>query len=321
MAGERRYLGVGVESAFGTLVSAQAYLDATMIGLNGQDTPQLLYPGVSGDRQVTIAAPGNYAPRGQVDVGIDSANIGYLLRAFFGSYAVSGSSTFTHTFKVGGGVEVLPSVSLRNGSGITERRFAGMTGERLTLTSNAQNPWLMGQAQFVGKIDTLASPNTGAKTFASDYYTFRELAVSVASGAVSTKTRGFQVVLENGLDVEGGIRASSRFPAELPLNAVDVSGQLTLDFDDTAEYTRFWGNSAGAQATDGSAVELQLLFTKGSATFEILLPQAIWTSVSDPTEGRDRIVQTVGFTGLRGGSEDTALQVELVNTTASYAAA
>lgn len=321
MAGERRYLGVGVESTFGTLVTAQAYLDATIIGLNVQDTPQLFYPGVGGDRQITIKAPGNYAPRGQVDVGIDSTYIGYLLQAFFGSYAVSGSSTYTHTFKVGGAVEVLPSVSLRDGKGVTERRFAGMTGERLALSCNAQSPWLMGQGQFVGKIDTLASLATGSKTFAADYYTFRELAVSVASGSVSTKVRGFDVTLENGLDVEGGIRASSRFPAELPLNEVNVSGSIVLDFDDTAEYTRFWGNASGAQTTDGAAVELQLLFTKGSTTFEILVPQAVWTSISDPTEGRNRIVQTVGFTGLRGGSEDTALQIELVNTTATYAAA
>jgi len=96
---------------------------------------------------------------------------------------------------------------------------------------------------------------------------------------------------------------------------------LTLSFPDTTEYTRFWGNSSGAQTTDGSAVELKLLFTKGSTTFEVLLPQAVWTSISDPTEGRSRITQTVGFTGLRGGSEDTALQIELVNTTATYAAA
>ena len=264
MAGERRYLGVGVESTFGTLVSAQGYLDATVIGLGTPDTPQLFYPGVSGDRQISVAAPGNYAPRGQIDVGIDDTYIGYLLQSFFGSYAVAGASPYTHTFKVGGAVEVLPSVSLRDGKGVTERQFAGMTGERLTLSCNAQSPWLMGQGQFVGKIDTLGSLDSSGKTFASDYYTFRELAVSVASGSVSTKVRGFDVTLENGLDVEGGIRASSRFPAELPLNETNVSGSIVLDFDDTAEYTRFWGNASGAQATDGSAVELQLLFTKGS---------------------------------------------------------
>lgn len=321
MAGERKYLGVGVESTFGTLVSAQTFLDATVISLNVPDTPQLFYPGVSGDRQLTIAAAGNYAPRGQVDTGVDPALIGYLLQAFFGSYAVTGGPTYTHTFKVGGGVEVLPSVSLRDGKGVTERRFAGMTGERLVLSSSSQNPWLMAAAQFVGKIDTLASLDASTKTLPSSLYTFREVAATVAAGAVSTKVQGFEVTLENSLDVEGGIRASSRFPNEIPLNGVDVSGQLTLSFPDTAEYTRFWGNASSAQATDGSAVELQLLFTKGSTTFEILIPQAHWTSISDPNEGRSRITQTIGFTGLRGGTEDTALQIELVNTTASYAAA
>lgn len=321
MAGERRYLGVGVEGTFGTLVAAQAFLDATVVDLNVPDTPMVFYPGVSGDRQLTTAVAGAYAPRGRVDVGVDPAKIGYLLQAFFGSYAVSGSSTFTHTFKVGGGVEVLPSVSLRSGMGITERRFEGMSGERLTFSSNAQNPFLMASTQLVGEKDTLASLDGSAKTFASSLYTFRELAVNIASTGESTRVQGFEVILENSIDVEGGIRANSRFPAELPLNAVDVSGTLNLSFGNTDEYTRFWGNSSSAQSTDGSPVELQLLFTKGSTTFEILVPQAKWTSIGNPMEGRNRINQTIGFTGLRGGSEDTALQVELVNTTSSYAAA
>jgi hypothetical protein len=320
LAGERRYLGVGVESVFGTAVANQAVLDYTRAAVEVPVEPQSFYPGAGGGRQVSVADGASYVPQGVIELGVDPSNIGYLFRSFFGSYAVTGSDPFTHTFKVSESAETLPSVTLRVGRQITEHRFTGGTGNRLRL-HYAPQMYLAAEADMATAADSLQSLDTSGKTLASSYFLRREGAITIAAGAVSTKVEEIEVTLENNVDIEAGVRHNSRFPVEFPLGPVDVTGRLTMTFLDTAEYTRFWGNASAPQAASNPPVAVTALYTKGSTTLEVLVPQAVWTHVAPPVEGRDRIRQEVLFRGLRGGTEDTTLQLKAVNSTSSYAAA
>ena len=321
--GTKRYLGVGVETVFGTAVTAQAFIDFTAAELDTPEAPQIVYPGSGGGRMPTVSVAGPYPPSGMVRMGVDPANIGYLLRAFFGGYGVSGSGTYTHTFNATD-VETLPSVTARIGrGGVFEHVFAGTNGNRLTLEAEqgGDGIFLMAGADLMSRSDAKAAINSSAKTFPASIYTLHEGVVTIGGGGISTLLESFRVELNNNLDADSGVRFSSRFPVEIPVGAIEVSGSMRLKFGTDAEYERFWGGASGPVAAGNTAVNLQAVFTKGSTTFTIRVPAALWTSVRAPVEGRNRITQTVAFTGYMDGTLGTSLRLILVNPTATYAAA
>jgi hypothetical protein len=324
--GVKRYLGVGVEGTFGTAVSAQTFLDFTRSEIDVPDAPQVVYPGAGGGRLPMLTVPGPYVPGGTVTVGVDPEQIGYLLIPFFGSYDAQGSDPYTHTWETVD-VETLTSATIRIGKGgVFEHRFEGATGTRLVLEAGvgAANVFLMATAEFLAEQDTLGSINSNTKSFPTSLFTIHEGAVLIGGGAgdnISASLEHIRVELNNNLDREAGVRFGSRFAAEFPVGAIDVSGTMRLKFGSSDEYERFWGDSGGPVAAGNSPTDITATFTKGSDTFAIRVPDALWTRVAAPTDGRNRITQEVSFIGLLDATQETSFRIVALNTTAEYAAA
>ena len=196
-----------------------------------------------------------------------------------------------------------------------EHIFAGVTVDRLTFS--ADQGFLICKMSVQAQKDLRGDLNDGSKSFPSNLFTFRTAVTLVDDVDKSDNVESFQLDIANNLDSLAGVRFSSRFPQEFPVQGADVTGSLALAFAGTDEYRRFWGASNEPSESDVGSVKLEQQFQIGDNRLQFILGSVFWTQVSTPVSGRGRINQTVQFRAVEDSTWDV-VHVEAINTKERY---
>lgn len=394
MSGERRYLGLGEESSFGTGVPATIFLDFLSSSLEAPSEPLIFYEG-AGSRGQAIVVPGPYIPSGDIEIGVDVVEALHLLKWSLGRYGVegvdssppntelssaaaAGDSTITvddessfavdDYVQIDGGINAdtvritaldggagptytwtmtpglvnahnsaaevkqvtapfkhifrptleatLPSFTARVGKGLFEHAFFGATVNSLSFSID--RGILVARASLLARSDNNSDLNSSGKTFPSNLFQFRHGTTSIDNVDRTNLIQSFSIEWSNNIDEAGSVRhGSSRFPQKFPVQGADVTGSLQLAFEDMAEYTRFWGGSGEPPEDGASTFKLEQSFVAGADVLRFILGSALWTQVSTPVSGRDRILQEVSFKSIEDIHQGL-ITVEVTNTRDRY---
>lgn len=281
----------------------------------------------AGDTTITVDSAMNGTANDYVQVGTgDTAEVhqiqaldglditlGSPLRfAHAGGEAVTEvTAPYTHTFTDSGQATLHPFTT-RIGKDLFEHVFAGCVLGEVEITV---------EDSFVtASLNVLASRDSKGALPASVTYSegnvFASHHVTAQINAVDESARVEQLKLTAGNGASLGRGVGSRHPNRGYRGAVAVEGELTLAFTDLQELERFWGDAGGPAATIS---EFPITINIGD-NIDLVLPRVVYTKSGQPKEGPDRIMQTVGFTGLEEISGEGALQVVLVTDQPRYGA-
>lgn len=328
MPGERRYIGIGEETSFGTEQTSLEYLDFASAQLDVPDNPGITFEGAGGGRGLRIYEPGPYAPSGSIEVPVDMERIGWFLKSLFGQVDTTGTGPYLHTFDVKGSRTPDAYYTIVVGKELLEQAFLGCAVSQIQFQVDRE--FLMATVDIVAQKDQNNSLDTASKDFPTSYATFRhhtlaldeDLSIEIAETVdtdITQYVESFSMTINNNIDAASNVRHGSIFPREILYGGMDVSGSVTVAFRNLDEYERFWGASGGPEESGATQFVISSRFQVGSDTFELFANKARWTNVSAPVQGRDRMTQTLSFQSL--WSDDSGkgpAQAFLSNSKESY---
>ncbi len=300
-----RYLGFAKETTFGTPVAGSVFCDPESMEMDPTGENLITYKGISG--QDNLIAQGNYMTEGSFTVPFDNKVMMYLAKYALckGSdgYTTSGTGTITHVIKPSTD-PLMEAITFRLGKDKIEQYFTGCAIDKMSINIK---PGEFAKCQFdiVGAQDASASLNTSYSYTTGTIYSASDVSINLGEITGHTRIEEVKLNLAFNTDGESGIVIGSRFPKRVFRGALDISGEMSLAFDDTTELRRFWGNiSAGTAGPLTTISEFPLTYVLG--TNSIALPRTVYTNISQPVSGRDRIVQNVKFRALRSADGATA---------------
>lgn len=258
------------------------------------------------ERVSTGARPGYIDAGGKITLDMELNSIGTLLKHGLGSAVTSGSgATFTHVLR---GSNSLPSgLSIEKGFSDVGRfmLFKGCRIDTLSLH-------FPGDGGTVGAaLDVLAKSVETASTSIASYLLEDDGApvsyqVRVEDGAAALENvLGIQLVVDNHLDRDGFVLGSrDRYSIREGLR--NISGSLTLGFEDFSYYTRF---------SSVSTSSLRITALQGAFSMEILLPRIVFTGSSPAPAVKDAgpLAGVLHFLALKDVSEGTDIKITLIN--------
>lgn len=293
-----RGLGVGKETTYGTAVSATKYYDILRESLRLRKT--LIFDTDSvASREVLKSARGIEHVEGDIEMNLNSQEIGHILLSLLGSVSTSGTGPYTHTFTP---AEDLPSLTLRSIlDAVTEKIIAGVVVDTFELTAD------VGKARVVvgvlGKSLTFSTPST--PTFsAQEDFVGGEAIVTLAG--TTKKPRRLTLRINNNLEqifVLGDYSMQKPKPKKL-----DVTGSFELDFESTTEYNDF---------LNMTPKDLEITFTKGSHSIKFDIDKFYYTDARVEVRGRELLVGRFDFRAVKPETGNS-IKVILVNDDSSY---
>jgi hypothetical protein len=233
-----RYIGVGKETvAYGTLAAATRYAEA--IASIKPDQGWII-PSPIASRAFRKRALGPYRARGNIgDFPVEPENIiGELLMGVFGAETPTNpyAGVYLHTFTP---ADVLPSYTIRVGVEQTERILAGGLVESLTVKFSHDKDIQAIAEVLSGFVETKQAIQ--APTISSLQALNMQDATSVLTIATANKRNLVyvaEIAIKNNIPFERGDLSGRTF-ATKRVGQREVSGKLSIYFDDTTEYDRF----------------------------------------------------------------------------------
>ena len=233
------------------------------------------------------------------------------------------TSPFVHKFRVLNSVtDPLPSVSLKVGRDLLEHEFRGAVFDALSFTS--EGDFVRCTASIKAQRDVPITVDTNPQSFPSEFaHWSHQNSVRFVTTTEELKSFGLRLglVLSNNIPEDRAFRFGSRFPAKFTPGPFDVTGTITLAFETTAEYARFWGSSSGPDESSMTREQFAIEFTRDSDThLHFNFPQVFLVNAPVSMSGRDLLTQELSFEGLYSGAAgwDTPVIVELKNDIARY---
>lgn len=308
-----RYLMIGEETQYGVEpASYSETLDPESVDLDNSGDDKLIYEGMSGlDRLVTLGA---YTTGGSITLPIDDKATVWFWKWALGGYEKSGSSpAVTHTFFPKRGAW-MPSFSAKVGKNIFEHIFLGNVIESINL--EIENEWALITVNTVGQKDKNGALSDTVEFTEGNLFSAPLVTLDKNGTDMSSKVNSLSLNLETGANVEDGIGFGSRFPRKALQGSMICTLELTLAFDSMDELTDFWGGDL--EPSNDKLKSFSYTLHLGE-NFDIIFPKMIYTSSSQPVEGRDAIQQTVTARALYDDStKEGPIMVSVTNDRESY---
>jgi hypothetical protein len=307
------YVGYGIESTEGIMVAPTIFLPASSFSIDTTDE-NVVPSQIRGTRDNFVALPGPYSVSGTMEMELTPNGIRNLLKS-----ALAHSGAITPSAYTGGGYQMVyvpgsaltPTFSFETSAAdILFMRYGGIRVNTLEINAAfgeiVTSSWgLEGTTRAKQGSGSTESYPTG--TGANPFH-FTGVSVKLGGSSIGTM-KSFQFTVGNNIEREGTLN-NTRAWNRTVLGKRDLGLSGTFDFQDTAEYDRFF---AGADF----AVELLLQgasITGGAAlhTLKIALPRVRWNSVNAPLQAGSVIEQAVTATVLRPLAGTDAVTVTLV---------
>lgn len=297
--GVNSQLGIANETVFGTPVTPTRFYEFNSESVELEiDTvfSEGIRPGF-----LNLARSGGYmrhrkGAAGDVELDVMQRGFGIWLRHMLGQVVTTGAGPYTHTGSIAslnGGYFTLQvgrddQPFTYEGCKVTDWELSCAIGEFLKLT-------LTIDAEAENNSTPLAVPSypTGLRPFSF-------LDASATVGGVATNITEFKLSAKNNLAVERYFMRNSGLKGE-PLNQNrEITGELTLEFDDLTTYNRF------LNATESAVI---LTFTSGPDSFTIDCPLVLFEGQTPTVKNPELIMLSMPFRVL----SNAATQIRIVN--------
>jgi hypothetical protein len=266
---------------------------------------------LTGSRNPAEPFDGNVAVSGSVAVPVDAVAFGHWLKALFGAPTTTGTTTKTHTFKIG---DTQPSLVLDVNYGASPAVYGKANGCKVSKLSMKVG----GDGELVADIGVEGANMTFGSTAYDDAATavalssrFGNFQAAVKEGGVTVATvTDFSFEINPGLDTSVYVLNGTGTRGDIPEGIMACSGTLTVLFADTALLTK---------AQNSTETSLELTFTNGANILKITFPEAqlqfTGPGVSGPAGVRLEL-PWIAYHGDDAGA--SAVKVELTNNVTSY---
>ncbi|WP_096190144.1 phage tail tube protein [Evansella halocellulosilytica] len=308
--GITRYLGIAEEQDYGVKVEAREFIDPESAELDPEGEDKLIYEGMSGiDR---VAAPGPYSIGGELTVPLDHKVSPWFFKWALGSVETSGDEApYTHTIKPAQD-PLMKSFTARIGKDIMEHVFHGCVATSLNI--EAENEWVQMTVGVAGAKDSKDSLDQPVTFTEGNIFAAHQVEMELNSTNETAKVESFSLNIETGADVESAIGPGSRFPKRGYRGGLVVDLELSLGFENLDELERFWGSSDGpSQSLEDFGATIYI-----GSDIEITLPKLVYTGMTQPVGGRERIEQTATARALVNGDGDGPVMIKVTNDIESY---
>ena len=275
------------------------------------------YPITSAKRAARNKLKGPIIGGGEIGVPMYSRGFPTLAYYALGKVTTTANTPISgvhqHVLEPGGSV---PAFVLGVGKDKKEHRFLGCGMKSMKLDYSVDNPALATFDVLCRKELTPADFTTGL-TF-PDYDVLEraflgvEVTATIGDSSVGY-VRSASIEINNTV-VEDNHVFGTRFIPELITQELEVTGNMTMSFNDIARYTDVHNETERA---------IKLTFANGSGTsqrkIEVNLPKASYDMVKLPTDGNKEFIVNVDFTAQSGSSNtpDKVVEMTIVNAEAA----
>lgn len=322
MTEPRRYAGFCEEQNFNPASAPEAtfHIDIASASLDTPSDPNLHFEGGM-SRGRKIIRPGYYAPAGNIVYPIDIRSIGYFLKWALGLYKFTDGGEGTNTHEIYPSEDtVLPSYTVRLGKDIFEHIFRGCVMNGLEIVIG--DDFIFATLDNIGARDTKTALKAIADLTLFNEHHLSFIDASLALGAsvdYNCKIKDMTISITNGASAEAGKGIGQRHPCRIPVGARNIDIKGNLWFEDSLEYAKFWGGSAGVSA-NGSTTEAMIVTIDSGVdgSMELKFPALMYTDLKTPPSGRAEIVQAFSGVALIDAitldDEVTEIEAELLAT-------
>lgn len=305
-----------VESVFGTTPASPAAILAYFKDEGfAQDIEQISSNIIRGNRNPSQPVFGNKSVKGSLSTELAPFGQAVLFKHLMGSVATTGTTNYTHTFKIG----ALPT------SLCFEKQFNDLTkfflynGVRVAKASFDLKPsgFIDVSFDFVGQKETVSGTSIDATPTDLGHSPFEGFNGAVLEGGSSIGTvTALKFDIDNDIQTDLFTIGGGGLVHSLPEGNVKVSGSATVIFDSTTLYEKaVAGTESSIKATltkgtgDGSA---------GNEYFEILIPELRYKPSTPVIKDSKGIMLELPFEAYySNSSEASAIQLILKNTQAT----
>lgn len=318
-----RYLGIGLETDFGTPVDAEVHMDITNGNLDSPSEPEMTYDGGL-SRGIRVHKPGAYISEGTVGYAMDINSIFWLLYLVFGNLTIDeegeGPVLYDYNFVPKRHDLCLPSATFRLGKDHYEHVFPGCVVSQIEIS--VDDEFAQVTATVVGGKDIKADVIIDLSTLElPDQYplAFHELNISLGGGDRSADINSITLTINNNANGDEGVKMGSRYPQKIYAGDIDVSASVDVDFVNMDEKEAFWG-AAGGVSDDGSTTsDITLTFgTENDGDLIFTIPKLLLTEVPHQPSGRDTLVQSISGTAIFDDDSDTEIAAKIEGTEIDY---
>ncbi len=305
--GRTAYIALNEESSYGTANGSPFGVNNRVFSVSmarSQERERTTHLSQSGAAFAVNTFDGFEIAGGTIETPLTYKGLGLLLKAAMGSVATTGSGPYLHTFTPSA---TLPSltIAVQRGTGKSEQ-FEGCMISTMTLSCEAGEE---GRASFEIIAETASARGSalGAGGFGDGAQIFHFQSSTLSYNSVTTyKMRSMELTLDNKLERVNYL--GSKLTSQPQISDVrEVTLTATFDLEDDNLYN--------AQL-DGTASNVEVTFTSGSDSFNILIRNAQITEYSDDVNSFGRIERTATFYGLSDSSNE-AIRIEMTNDNAS----
>jgi len=326
-----RYLGLADETVFGTPVTPPTtFLDCLSIGLHPEREI------VEVESSALIGNPASMAAAskvvGDIEIIPSSENIAKLLKFLFGSPDTSqdGVETrYTH--------EYLPSDTLKYGTyykvdsiqpdGLNCLQIASVIPTEVRLEAALNAPVSMTFSHLGQKEAKVSLPTLGTIPSIRQFFSLEgKVYWDIAQTEEETNIDSVSLTYRRAIPDDFYVMNDSFLQGFIP-GMASIEGSLDILFKSWDAYEKFWGQASGPkEKPDYAALDVDFKGAALGGTGEYEFHRMRWqlpairiSSVNDPFERRDKIVQSCDFKGARGtiGTDTTIVKVTLANTMAT----
>jgi len=323
-----RWLGIADETVFGTPVTPPTlFLDCIAIGLHPEREPMKV-------PSMALIGPaagkmGSYKILGDIEIHPSSENIAKLLKFVFGTPTTiqdSPNPIWKHTY--------VPSDVMKFGTlykaddvqpdGVNALQYISVASLSCRLEAALDAPVSMTFGCFGQKDAKVTKPALGAVSTIAQFFSIQgKLYWDIAQATEEPNIDSVSLTYTRALAEDFYSMNDAFLKGFIPGEAT-IEGSLDLMFKSWEAYQKFWGGASGPVAEPAMAA-LSLDFTGpsigGSGEFtnhrmKWQLPAVQIHSIDNPFRLRDKIMQTVTFSGVRGVIDATSLlcRVILINS-------
>lgn len=201
----------------------------------------------------------------------------------------------------------LPSFTGYLGKDIFEHQFLGSVINSLELS--VEQELLTAALDIQGKIDKKAVLRAFADLGIDLCYgerpkAFHDVMLKACDfggvlADISASVRALSLSAVNNATTEENIGLNSRFPYAGTAGALDITGSMTLQFDDTSYKEDFWGHATEPGDYDPILKALEITVDAGAwGSLVLSLPRVLLQSVNIQPSGRERLMQEITFKAL-----------------------
>jgi hypothetical protein len=177
--------------------------------------------------------------------------LGYFFKAALGQDTVTGTSPYTHTFKVVN--SAAPSMTLSDNNTVTQRNYAGALLDELTLKYDTESVMKV-STKWISKASVTTTTATNTYTATNPFMGYAATLslnsvsnLNMVGGEVKIKRESKLLFTAN----------NTQDPSKAASSRIDITGKLTFDVEDETEFALFTAGTQGA---------LVLTFTRDANT-------------------------------------------------------